>query len=392
MFVIVVISLLPVSEGVKWSILTAGDAQEPPKEKVSVMYAASLIKTFEDVLGPAFQKESGYPYEGEARGSVQIANMIIDGLRTPDFFVSAGTVPIKRLMNNTTPYADWLIKFGSAEMVIAYSPKSRFFSDLEKARTGEKPWYQVLSSPDLRFGRTDPELDPKGYYMIITAELANSYYNNTGIKQRILGDDRNTDQIFPEEILKTILEQGQLDAVAAYKHEAVARGLPYITLPPQINLADPTLADIYKKGSYTLQKDGQIVYGEPIYFSFTIPTTVKNLDGAISFGDFILSSNGPNILKDQGLNPISPIIEGDMPKVPSALRDRVEQGMMAPNASLPQKDIFHTSHQNHILFQNVEGVRYLNSLLFLHEYTARKRISRSYFINDVDISVLHVTV
>jgi|GEM_PF-2027170 len=29
-----------------------------------------------------------------ARGSVQVANMIIDGLRTPDF-VSAGTVPIK---------------------------------------------------------------------------------------------------------------------------------------------------------------------------------------------------------------------------------------------------------------------------------------------------------
>jgi molybdate/tungstate transport system substrate-binding protein len=336
LFVFVIISLLFISDGLRWSILTAGDAQELPKEKVSVMYAASLIKTFEEVLGPAFQRESGYPYEGEARGSVQIANMIIDGLRTPDFFVSAGTVPIKRLMNNTTPYANWLIKFGSAEMVIAYSPKSRFFSDLEKARTGEIPWYQVLSNPDLKFGRTDPELDPKGYYMIITAELANSYYNNSGIKQRILGDDRNT-KIFPEEILKTILEQGQLDAVAAYKHEAVARGLPYITLPPQINLGDPTLADNYKKGSYTLQKDGQTVYGEPIYFSFTIPTTVKNLDGAISFGDFILSSNGTSILKDQGLNPITPVIEGDMAKVPSALRDTVEQGiMMAPNASLPQ--------------------------------------------------------
>jgi molybdate/tungstate transport system substrate-binding protein len=309
------------SEGARWSILVKSDAQELPKEKVSVMYAASLIKAFEDVLGPAFQKESGYPYEGEARGSVQVANMIIDGLRTPDFFVSAGTIPIKRLMNNTTPYADWLIKFGSTEMVIAYSPKSRFFSDLEKARTGEISWYHVLSNPDLKFGRTDPELDPKGYYMIITAELANSYYNNSGIKQRILGDERNTKQIFPEEILKTILEQGQLDAVAAYKHEAVARGLPYVTLPPQINLSDPTFVDFYKKGSYTLQKDSQTVYGEPIYFSFTIPATVKNLDGAISFGGFILSSNGTSILKDQGLNPITPLLEGDMAKVPSALWD-----------------------------------------------------------------------
>ena len=45
--------------------------------------------------------------------------------------------------------------------------------------------------------------------MIITAELANLYYNDSGIKQRTLGDDRNAKQIFPEEILKTILEQGQ---------------------------------------------------------------------------------------------------------------------------------------------------------------------------------------
>lgn len=318
-YAICVFLLFSVSITGMWSVIAASYAQVS-KDKVFVMYAASLIKTFEETLGPAFQKETGYTYEGEARGSVQVANMIIDGLRKPDIFVSAGTVPIKKLMNSTPPFADWLIKFGSAEMVIAYPPNSRFLSDLEKARAGDIPWYQVLSKQDFKFGRTDPELDPKGYYMIIAAELANLYYNDSGIKQRILGDDRNTKQIFPEEILKTILEQGQLDAVAAYKHEAVARGLPYITLPAQINLTDPTFSDFYRKGSYTLGNGGQRVYGEPIYFSFTIPTTVKNLDGAISFGDFILSTNAKNILEDQGLNPIKPIVEGDLVKVPSSLR------------------------------------------------------------------------
>ncbi|MGA7542190.1 MAG: extracellular solute-binding protein [Nitrososphaeraceae archaeon] len=323
-FSIVIILLLSVSKSDLWSAVPTTQAQTP-KDKVFVMYAASLIKTFEDILGPAFQNETGYPYEGEARGSVQVANMIMDGLRTPDVFVSAGTIPIKRLMNNTTPFADWLVKFGSAEMVIAYSPNSPFFNDLEKARTGEIPWYEVLAKQDFKFGRTDPELDPKGYYMIIAAELANLHYNDTTLKQRIMGDDRNAKQIFPEEILKTILEQGQLDAVAAYKHEAVARGLPYITLPPQINLADPTFIDFYRNGSYTLGKDGQTVFGGPIYFSFTIPTTVKNIDGAISFGDFILSTNGRYILKDQGLNPIKPIAEGELESIPSSIRSIVDE-------------------------------------------------------------------
>jgi molybdate/tungstate transport system substrate-binding protein len=316
-----IFSIIVLSPGLLPSIFTS-QAQES-KGEVFVIYAASLIKTFEETLGPSFQEETGYVYNGEPRGSVQIANMILDGFRKPDFFVSAGTVPIKKLMNNTTPFADWLIKFGSAEMVIAYSPNSSFFNDLEKARIGEMPWHEVLSKQGFKFGRTDPELDPKGYYMIITAELANLFYNDSGIKQRIMGDDKNPRQIFPEEILKTILEQGQLDAVAAYKHESVARGLPHITLPPQINLADPKYIDLYKKVSYTLENGGQNVHGEPIYFSFTIPTTVRNVNGAIAFGDYLLSTNTKDVLRDQGLNPIKPLLEGDTAKIPSAIRSIV---------------------------------------------------------------------
>ena len=295
--------------------------------------------------------------------------MIIDGLRTPDIFVSAGTVPIMKLMNSTTPFADWLVKFGSAEMVIAYSPNSRFFNDLEKARTGEVPWHQVLSQQDLKFGRTDPELDPKGYYLIITAELANLHYNDSSIKQRILGDDRNTKQIFPEEILKTILEQGQLDAVAAYEHEAVARGLPYITLPPQINLADPLFSEFYRNGSYTLWNDGQTVNGEPIYFSFTIPTIVKNLDGATAFGDFILSTSGKNILKDQGLNPIKPIIEGEVAKVPSSLRSIVEE----ENSTAP---LFQDQYQSYRIVRTTQNsIQSSLKLLWKYQYQNIKALT-----------------
>ena len=258
------------------------DMQASPSQKdpVSVMYAPSLIKTFEESLGPAFQADTGYPYQGEASDRVQIANMILDGLRKPDVFLSAGTIPVMKLINATDPFADWLIKFGAAEMVIAYSPDSRFFNDLEKARTGEIPWYQVLSNPDLKFGRTDTRLNPKGYYMIITAELANKYYNDSGIKQRILGEDRNPKQNLPRRNAQNHSGTRSTRCSSPYKHEAVARGLPYITLPSEINLANPTLSNFYKISSYTLENGkGQTVMGEPIYFSFTIPVTVKNHTG-----------------------------------------------------------------------------------------------------------------
>jgi hypothetical protein len=47
---------------------------------------------------------------------------------------------------------------------------------------------------------------------------------------------------------------------------------------------------------------------------------VENLNGAISFGSFILSNDGKKILEDQGLNLIKPVIEGNKVKVPSSLR------------------------------------------------------------------------
>ena len=70
----------------------------------------------------------------------------------------------------------------------------------------------------------------------MAAKLANIFYNDSTIKNKIFGADRNPEQIYPEEVLRSILDTGQIDAIAAYKHEAVSRGLPYITLPPQINL------------------------------------------------------------------------------------------------------------------------------------------------------------
>ncbi len=283
--------------------------------KVFVMYAGSLVKIFEQDLGPVFQNKTGYTYTGEGRGSLQIANMILDGQRRPDVFVSAGTLPINKLINSTgsvaskSPIAHGLSKFASAEMVIAYSPISKFHTDLEKAKKGLVPWYQVLSEPGFKFGRTDPDLDPKGYYTIVMSKLANSYYKDPNIKQKILDDDKNSKQLFPEETLITTLETGHLDAIAAYKHEAIARGLQYITLPPQINLGNPSYSDFYKTATYTLSS-GQTIQGEPVYFSVTIPDTYKNLAGAQAFVKFLLSSDGSTILQRDGLDRIKPDIQG----------------------------------------------------------------------------------
>lgn len=304
-----------------WFVKGNNTSQAPTNGQVFIMYAGSLVKPFETMIGPSFQNDSGYTYLGEGKGSVQLANMIINKQRYPDVFVSAGTIPIMKLVDHNPPLAHWLVKFASAEMVIAYTSKSPYFNDLEKARKGELPWYKVLSENGLKFRRSDPELDPKGYYMIMASQLANIYYNDPTIKDKILGPDRNPAQILPEESLLTTLEQGQIDAAATYKHEAVDRGLPYITLPGEINLSDPKFSNYYGQVSYTLT-NGQIVRGDTIEFSLTIPETSKNINASISFVKFLLDEKkGMDILKRDGLNPIKTVSEGDLAKLPSAVKE-----------------------------------------------------------------------
>lgn len=288
------------------------------QKDVSVMYAGSLVKIMEQVIGPSFHNQTGYNFIGEGKGSVQVSNLILQGFRRPDFFISADTLPIEKLINHNPPLAQWLVKFASAELVIAYNPKSSFAPELDKAAKGEISWYKVLEEKGIKFGRTDPKLDPKGYYTVIAAKLANIYYSDSTIKDKILGEDRNPKQIFPEEILRSILDSGQIDAIAAYKHEAVSRGLPYITLAPQINLGDSKYSNFYKQASYILHSN-QTIIGNPIYFSYTIPTAARNMDGAIAIANFLISPQGKTVPSQVGLNPVNATVQGNIKSLPQIL-------------------------------------------------------------------------
>jgi molybdate/tungstate transport system substrate-binding protein len=265
---------------------------------VNVLYAGSLISVMETKVGPAFS-HLGYGYKGEGHGSIQDANMIIDGQRFPDVFISVGEQPITKLIVNNPSLAKWNVGFASDELVIAYNPKSHFAADLEKAKSGAIPWYQTLSNPGFRFLRTDPFLDPKGCYTIITTKLAGILYHNSSLSSSILNGERNQAQLRPEEILFTLLETGEADAIPAYKHEAIERGFPFISLPPQINLGDPAFTSYYKQASCTPQ-GGTINFGKPIVFDITIPNTVRNTGGAIQFVKFLLSEQGKKIFENDG--------------------------------------------------------------------------------------------
>ncbi len=292
-----------------------------PAGPVQVMYAASLTSIMEKQVAPAFKQSTGYTFEGEAKGSLALANEIKGHLHRPDIFISASPAVNKQLMGAANGnYVSWYLNFARSEIVIGYNQNSRFASDFQAAAQGTKSWYQVLEEPGLRLGRTDPILDPKGQATIYMLELAEKYYHQPGLTQKILGANENTSQIFPEEELVTRLGAGQLDAGFFYSNEAKAATIPTITLPDQINLGSPSLASTYSTVTWTNPKTRAVSKGGPIIFTVTIPSTAQNQAGALAFAKFLLSSQGQSLLLANGLLSTPFTASGDAAAVPQSLQ------------------------------------------------------------------------
>lgn len=298
----------------------ASSSTPTPKGPVKVAYAGSLVTLMEHQIGPAFDKATGYQFQGTSAGSTALANQIKSKLISPDVFISASAAAYTPLEGATNGnIVSWRADFAATSMVIGFSSKSALASQLQAAAQGKTPWYQVLESPGIRLGRTDPALDPKGINTLLTMSLAETYYQQPGLSQKVLGSAQgNTQQIFPEETLVARLTSGQLDAGFFYLNEVKQAGLPYITLPPQINLGDPAYASDYAKASVTI--GGKTVSGAPILYSLTVPATVSTEPGAEAFVTFLLGSQGKKLLNSAGINVIAVRVSGDATAVPSGLR------------------------------------------------------------------------
>jgi molybdate/tungstate transport system substrate-binding protein len=275
-------------------------------------------------VGPSFERATGYHYQGEGQGSVAAARAIHDHLRTPDLFISADPAVNDRILLGPANggFESWYLTFASGELVLGYNPRSRFRDLFEQARAGKLPWYEVLAMPGVKLGRTDPNLDPKGYRTLFLFELAEQYYRRPGLTA-LLGPPANPEQIFPEPELLIRMESGQLDAAVFYKHEVIAHGMPYITLPGEINQGDPRFASLYAAHAFTTTK-GLKITGAPVLFTISILNAAGNRAGAVAFVRFLCSTEGKGLLEEAGLHAVPLVMSGDGSALPPELKSLIE--------------------------------------------------------------------
>src|SRR5215210_1740902 len=163
---------------------------------IRVAYAGSMGAVMDRVIGPGFAAANGVQYQGIGQGAYGLARQLEGKLIQADVFVPITPGPVEILKQ--AGLIGTAVPVASTQMVIAYSPKSRLLPEFQAAASGAKKWYDVLQSPGLRFGRTDPATDPQGQNIIFTMLLAQSFYGQPGLADRVLGGFQNPRQIFTE--------------------------------------------------------------------------------------------------------------------------------------------------------------------------------------------------
>jgi molybdate/tungstate transport system substrate-binding protein len=266
-------------------------ARAAGKGTVKVLYAGSLVNYMENNLGPAFQKATGYGYEGFGGGSTEVANEIRGGVRQGDVFISASAKADQALQGSAGGnWVSWYSTFAGTPLMLGYNPHSSFGRQLAHG----KPWYQVVTEPGILVGRTDPKLDPKG---VLTSEAVATAARK--LHDPKLASALGSFPVYPETALVGRLQSGQLDAGFFYAVEASSAHFPTVKLTP-----------VYKYALYTV----------------TILSHAANPAGAAAFVRYLLNSARTSTLERNGIVPSRPTLSGNAAAVPGALRRIVGAG------------------------------------------------------------------
>jgi molybdate/tungstate transport system substrate-binding protein len=266
---------------------------------LDVAYAGSMGSMMEGPIKAAAAQGLKLEFHGRAQGSSALAQLIVGGSIRPDVFIPVTPGPALTVLR--AGKADSAQPVAHTEMVIAYSPKSRFASRFEAAAKGKEEWWKILLDPALRFGRTDPITDPQGRNIIFTMMLAAKVNKQAELVEKVLGPAINEKQIFTEPTVMARLQSGELDASSAYKIQPGPLNLPYIPLPKEVNLSGQNVHADHPEVS--LSVGGKTYNPEPLIYYAAVLKDAPNAKGAAAFAEWLKGNEAQAIFRKYNYDP-----------------------------------------------------------------------------------------
>lgn len=317
--------------------------EKPTPEQITmkVFHAGSLTVPFEEIKAMLEENHPNVVVQLEPAGSVQCVQKVTELGETADVVASADYILIPDLM--IPDYTEWYVAFARNEMTLAYSDNSRYADEINADN-----WFEILSREDVKWGFSNPNLDPCGYRTPMVFQLAELHYGDDSIFENLIESNTaitasesggkylinsnmedlnpNTDKISIRDKsveLVSMVQSGGLDYAFEYSSVAKQHDLNYLDLPPQIDLSDLAYADTYSLVTIELTSGSNT--GTPIVYGITIPNNAEHPELGEEFIMYLLKEEGQQIFIDLGQPPISPALANDIDKAPESLKDYLNE-------------------------------------------------------------------
>ncbi len=288
---------------------------------LKVFHAGSLsvpFKKMEEVF------ENKYPWidvRMESSGSVMAIRKIIDIHKECDVIAVSDYSLIPAMM--FPKYANHVILFARNELVLCYTKDSRYSDSIN-----ERNWYKILMKDNVKWGFSNPNLDPCGYRAVMCMLLSEEYYKRPIAKMLLEGylpfEFIKKDDLLIAKIPKSftpkgkkifirprsvellgLLESAGIDYAVEYLSVAKQHHLRFLRLPCEVNLGHLRYKDYYSKVAVILG-NGKMIRGKPIVYGIAALKTLLHHKEAKLFEKFVTGEPGANILKEFHQIPIYP--------------------------------------------------------------------------------------
>jgi molybdate/tungstate transport system substrate-binding protein len=266
-------------------------------QELDVASAGSARAMLEGALKTAAAKTLHLDLHAHSEGADAVAKALVAGSLKADVFLPITATPMRTAL--AAGIAEQAIPVARTELVLVYSPKSRFAPQLAAAAEGKANWWEIVQQPGFRIGRGNPAADPGARAILFAMMLAGRKYNQPDLAEKVLGAPQNPAQLVPG--VPDKLRSGEVDASASYKTGVGNGSLPFITLPEEINLSRD---DVHSANpDVRLEIDGKTFYPDPLVFYAGALKNAANTAGAAAFLQWLQGAEAQALFQANGFAP-----------------------------------------------------------------------------------------
>ena len=280
--------------------LTAISGCGSSDDRLNIVAAASLRLPLEDLAGRFEAAHPGVDVRLQTGGSNSLARRVRELDLAADLVALADGTLFEEVLR--PEWTDFHVTFATNRLVLAHTSQSRGAEDLET-----EGWAEVLGREEVTVAMADADLAPVGYRTLLALRLYDLDHPGAGL-QALVRSKVGRRHLRPSVAdLLAPLEAGAVDYAFVYASVAMAAGLPYLDLPPEIDLGDPSRADAYARA--TVETAGRVVgqrvvrRGAPI--AYAAATRAGASEAARQFLALLLSAEGESALSRSGFAPLA---------------------------------------------------------------------------------------